>query len=210
MEDAGIVLRKIIPADNSCLFNAVGYVMEHNNHKAAELRQVIVATVISDPATYSEAVLGKPTEGYCQWIMDPEKWGGAIELAILSEYYGREIAAYDIQTTRCDIYGQGKGFGERVMLIYDGLHYDALVMSPFEQAPEEVYQTIFSVDKTGSIGLTAMLAESLVADAHRMRKFTDMSKFTLRCGACQIGVVGQKEAVEHARATGHQNFQEYK
>lgn len=31
---------------------------------------------------------------------------GAIELAILSDYYGREIAAYDIQTTRCDLYGQ--------------------------------------------------------------------------------------------------------
>jgi hypothetical protein len=31
---------------------------------------------------------------------------GAIELSILSEYYGREIAAYDIQTTRCDLYGQ--------------------------------------------------------------------------------------------------------
>lgn len=31
---------------------------------------------------------------------------GAIELSILAEYYGREIAAYDIQTTRCDLYGQ--------------------------------------------------------------------------------------------------------
>lgn len=31
---------------------------------------------------------------------------GAIELSILAEYYGREIAAYDIQTSRCDLYGQ--------------------------------------------------------------------------------------------------------
>lgn len=31
---------------------------------------------------------------------------GAIELSILADYYGREIAAYDIQTTRCDLYGQ--------------------------------------------------------------------------------------------------------
>jgi hypothetical protein len=30
----------------------------------------------------------------------------AIELAILSKYYGREIAAYDFQTTRCDLYVQ--------------------------------------------------------------------------------------------------------
>lgn len=31
---------------------------------------------------------------------------GAIELSILADYYGHEIAAYDIQTTRCDLYGQ--------------------------------------------------------------------------------------------------------
>lgn len=31
---------------------------------------------------------------------------GAIELSILADYYGREIGAYDIQTTRCDLYGQ--------------------------------------------------------------------------------------------------------
>lgn len=112
-------------------------------------------------------------------------FSGAIELAILSDFYGREIAAYDIQTKRCDVYGQvkrciviaivlytayhscpyfvsicglfnfrscnvlncnllmnymknvpwfecgscddqAKGYTERVMLIYDGLHYDAL------------------------------------------------------------------------------------
>lgn len=203
-------MRRIIPSDNSCLFNAVGYVMEHNKCKASELRQVIAATVISDPATYSEAFLEKPNEEYCQWIMDPEKWGGAIELAILSEYYEREIAAYDTQTTRCDLYGQDRGYGERVMLIYDGLHYDALAMTPFESAPEEVDQTIFAVGKDGTIGIAAKLAESLVQEAHRKSKFTDTSKFTLRCGACQKGVVGQKEAVEHAKETGHTNFQEFK
>lgn len=31
---------------------------------------------------------------------------GAIELSILADYYSREIAAYDIQTARCDLYGQ--------------------------------------------------------------------------------------------------------
>uniref|UniRef100_A0A7N2M8F0 OTU1-like C-terminal C2H2-type zinc finger domain-containing protein n=1 Tax=Quercus lobata TaxID=97700 RepID=A0A7N2M8F0_QUELO len=42
------------------------------------------------------------------------------------------------------------------------------------------------------------------------RRFTDTANFTLRCGVCQIGVIGQKEAVEHAQATGHVNFQEYR
>jgi ubiquitin thioesterase OTU1 len=31
----------------------------------------------------------------------------------------------------------------------------------------------------------------------------------LRCLVCQTGLKGEKEAVEHAKATGHQNFGEY-
>ena len=44
-------------------------------------------------------------------------------------YFAREVAAYDVQTKRCDLYGQDAGYGERVMLIYDGLHYDALAVA---------------------------------------------------------------------------------
>ncbi|KAK1615098.1 hypothetical protein QYE76_020615 [Lolium multiflorum] len=206
----GVVVRRVIPSDNSCLFNAIGYVMEHNRNKAYELRQVIAAAVASDPEKYNEVFLGKPNEAYCAWILDSEKWGGAIELSILSEYYGREIAAYDIQTTRCDLYAQEKNYSERAMLIYDGLHYDALAMSPFEGAPEEFDQTIYPVDRNRSIGPVEGLALNLAKEANRKRSYTDTGSFTLRCGVCQIGVVGQKEAVEHAQATGHVNFQEYK
>ncbi|KAL1811464.1 hypothetical protein DCAR_0623604 [Daucus carota subsp. sativus] len=206
----GTIVRRVIPSDNSCLFNAVGYIMEHDKHKAPELRQVIAATVASDPKKYSEAFLGKPNEEYCAWILNPEKWGGAIELSILAEYYGREIAAYDIQTTRCDLYGQGKNYQERVMLIYDGLHYDALAMSPSDGAPEEFDQTIFAVRNDRTLGPVEGLTLNLVKEQQRKRSYTDTANFTLRCGVCQIGVIGQKEAVQHAEATGHVNFQEYK
>ncbi|KAJ7516009.1 hypothetical protein O6H91_22G038600 [Diphasiastrum complanatum] len=186
------------------------YVMEHNKHKAFELRKVIATTVMSDSETYTEAFLEMPNDAYCQWILNHEKWGGAIELSILSNYYGREIAAYDILTLRCDLYGQGKGYDERVMLIYDGLHYDALALAPFAGAPEGFDQTIFMVDKNGSIGIAATLAEKVVQEAQRNRRFTDIANFTLRCAVCQKGVVGQKEAIEHAKSTGHGNFQEYR
>ncbi|XP_006855843.2 ubiquitin thioesterase OTU1 [Amborella trichopoda] len=205
----GVIVRRVIPSDNSCLFNAVGYVMDHDKHKASELRQVIAATVASDPTRYTGAFLGKPNEEYCAWILDPEKWGGAIELSILADYYGREIAAYDIQTARCDLYGQGKNYMERVMLIYDGLHYDALVMSPSNDAPEDFDQTIF-LTQNGTIAAVESQVLNLVRDAQRKRSYTDTANFTLRCGVCQMGLIGQKEAVEHAKATGHINFQEYR
>ncbi|KRY02333.1 Ubiquitin thioesterase OTU1 [Trichinella patagoniensis] len=96
------------------------------------------------------------------------------------------------------------------MLLYDGLHYDALAMSPSANAPEDFDQTIFTVYSDRTVGPVEGLVLSLVTDAHRKRKFTDTANFTLRCGVCQIGVIGQKEAVEHAQATGHVNFQEYR
>ncbi|XP_076924253.1 OVARIAN TUMOR DOMAIN-containing deubiquitinating enzyme 2-like [Bidens hawaiensis] len=206
----GNIVRRVIPSDNSCLFNAFGYVMDHDKNKTPELQQVIAATVASDLTKYSEAFLGKPNEEYCAWILNPEKWGGAKGVTILADYYGREIAAYDIQTTRCDLYGQEKRYRERVMLIYDGLHYDALAVSPTDGAPEEFDQTIFAVNSDRTIGTHESLALNLVKDQQRKRSYTDTANFTLRCGVCQIGVIGQKEAVEHAQVTVHVNFQEYK
>lgn len=52
-------------------------------------------------------------------------------------------------------------------------------------------------------------AARLTAGCHAARQFTDTASFTLRCGVCALGLVGEKEAVEHAKATGHQNFTEY-
>lgn len=49
LADGSCVVRRIIPSDNSCLFTAVGYVMEHDRTKAQELRKVIADTVAADP-----------------------------------------------------------------------------------------------------------------------------------------------------------------
>lgn len=42
--------------------------------------------VKADRERYNEAFLGKPVEEYARWILDPSKWGGAIELSILSKW----------------------------------------------------------------------------------------------------------------------------
>lgn len=53
------------------------------------------------------------------------------------------------------------------------------------------------------------LGHYFIMQAHNARQFTDTGTFTLRCGTCQIGVKGAKEAQDHAKTTGHTNFQEY-
>jgi hypothetical protein len=179
-------------------------------------------------------------------------------------------------------YNEEAGYDEWVMLIYDGLHYDALAVSAFEGAPEDLDITVLQVQystvqytfcgcgsaakvfaanackfceaaalflacilartciflpatiqcqavapcfpplsthpwaaacvpQVGSADAAAAAAgaEQLVAACHAARQFTDIANFTLRCGVCQIGLKGEKEAVEHAKTTGHQNFAEY-
>lgn len=123
---AGAVARRIVADDNSCLFSACGYVLQGTRAAAPALRSVVAEAVLSDPFEWNEAVLGKDPIDYAAWIKDPKRWGGAIELSILSKKFGKEIAAFDIQTQRVDIYGQGEGFNERVMVVYDGTHDAAL------------------------------------------------------------------------------------
>lgn len=204
-----VVARRVILSDNSCLFNAVGYVMEGSRTRyASQLRRIVADAVQGDPDTYSEAFLGKSPAKYVTWILDPKHWGGAIELFILSRHYQKEIAAFDIQTQRVDMYGQDAGYTDRAMLLYDGLHYDAMAQGAYTGAPDHLDVRLF---KVGTPQAEAALegARTLVKAAHQARQFTDTTNFTLRCGVCQIGVRGEKEAVEHAKATGHQNFSEY-
>ena len=118
------------------------------------MRDIIVGAVSSQPALYSEVLLGKPNAEYCQWILKGESWGGAIEVSILSKYYAVEIdvvgkrmvcprgvvvqsrcqrhshcvfvSPTDTQSGRIDRFGEDMEYPKRIFLLYDGIHYDPL------------------------------------------------------------------------------------
>uniref|UniRef100_A0A6A7FM20 Ubiquitin thioesterase OTU n=1 Tax=Hirondellea gigas TaxID=1518452 RepID=A0A6A7FM20_9CRUS len=201
------MIRRVIPSDNSCLFAAVLYAMEktRDSNNIFELRQIIASVVLSDPQTYTEGLLGKPNTAYAQWIMNPERWGGSIELSILSSYYEIEIAAIDIVTLKMHCFGENNKLGKRMYLIYDGIHYDTLVLVPHGNAPESSDVCIVSSEDS----VAAAKAMQVVYQAQQNREFTDVHNFTLRCSDCSLGLKGQKEAQQHAQETGHVNFSEY-
>ncbi|KAH7622861.1 hypothetical protein Ndes2526B_g02143 [Nannochloris sp. 'desiccata'] len=208
LPDGTAIVRRIVADDNSCLFSAVGYVAKGGRGAASSLRSIVAQAVLADPFEWNEAVLGKDPTEYAAWITDSRRWGGAIELSILSKHLKKEIAAFDIQTERVDIYGQGEGYAERVMLVYDGLHYDALAVAAGVGTAES--RDVVSMAITSAkLEVVMAGAARLVAKAHKSRQFTDTANFTLRCGVCKIGLKGEKEAVMHAQSTGHQNFTEY-
>lgn len=101
------------------------------------LSSQIANTVQEDPHTYSEAFLGKSPSEYAAWISSDRNWGGAIEIAILSKFFARQIVAVDVQTGRADWYGQDRGDREGVLLLYDGIHYDAIALTPAHGAPQD-------------------------------------------------------------------------
>lgn len=98
----------------------------------SHMREIIASAVASDPVLYSEALLGKSNEQYGNWILKPDSWGGAIEIAILSEFYGMEIDVVDTVNCIINRFGEDRFYGQRVLLIFDGIHYDPLYLEPLE------------------------------------------------------------------------------
>ena len=202
-----IMFRRIIAADNSCLFNAVAYAAEtRNKNSGSFLRGVIAASIESDVHTYNQTLLGRPPEEYCQWINLNSSWGGGIELAILSSFYCIEIAAVSIQDARIDLFGQEHKHDKRIYVIYDGIHYDVLVKNYSENESEASDIVIFDTNDDA----TYQAAIAVASDLMKKRQFTDVNNFTIMCGVCFKGFVGEKEIMIHAQSTGHGNFQEYR
>mmetsp|Transcript_7288 Transcript_7288/g.22695 ORF Transcript_7288/g.22695 Transcript_7288/m.22695 type:complete len:249 (+) Transcript_7288:4608-5354(+) len=212
-DDGTVAVRKVIDADNSCLFNAIGYVFFRSLAKAKELRKVVHDAVLSDPDTFSEATLGKSPKEYAEWVLQPNSWGGQVELFVLSTHLRKQIAAYDVQTGRVDVYGEDRfPHSERGHLIYDGLHYDALVFAyPGLEDVSDTHVTVVdcSLEPISKINGFDRKARALAKKDQEQRLFTDVANFSLRCLVCQTGLVGENEAREHAKNTGHTNFGEY-
>jgi len=201
----GILTRKVVPANNSCLFTSINCCMSDGRldlEVAPLMRDIIVGAVSSQPALYSEVLLGKPNAEYCQWILKGESWGGAIEVSILSKYYAVEIDVVDTQSGRIDRFGEDMEYPKRIFLLYDGIHYDPLVMEPLDGT--SACRTIFSTSDDSVV----VQALELAAECKNSRQFTDTANFQLRCITCNKPLKGQREAQDHAKKTGHTNFGE--
>ena len=205
------MVRRVVDADNSCLFTSIGYLVFHSDATLRRnagtlsdmLRGAVAETVRRNAGgKWSSAVLGKERNDYITWILSKKSWGGYIELCILSEHLGVDIVAIDVSSLSVTETGKS---GRAIFLIYDGIHYDALARGV--EGDESRDQTVFagSNERDGALAEALALAKA----AKEARKFTDTSNYTLRCLVCQVALKGNKEAAAHATATGHQNFGEF-
>ncbi|KAG5647285.1 hypothetical protein DXG03_000822 [Asterophora parasitica] len=184
--DGGVLIHRIVPDDNACLFSAVALLFEQSIDKAQEMRKIVADGIRSSPDTYTEAILGMPPDKYIATILKPATWGGAIELTILAAHYHTEIASVDVETGRIDHFAPpgGAAGGMRCILVYSGIHYDAATLAPMPEAPGEWHQAMFPVTPEDEQD-TVILAAKKLADVLRSKKaFTNTATFDLKCEVC--------------------------
>ncbi|KAM5430918.1 ubiquitin-specific protease otu1 [Microsporum canis] len=207
-EHGGTIILRVMPDDNSCLFRAVGSAVIGAMDAMTELRSIIAQTIQEQPDFYTAAVLEKSPDDYCRWIQTENAWGGGIELGILSKHFEIEICSIDVQTLRIDRFNEG--CPTRCVVVYSGIHYDTVALSPSDEpythayAPPEFDTRIFDssdpviLDK--AIELCRILKEK--------HYYTDTSNFEVKCNVCGGLFVGEKGATAHASETGHYDFGE--
>ena len=192
------IKKKVIPADNSCLFNAINFAINQNAENPEVIRDIITAEIRSNPEDYNAAILGKDPEEYCKWISNKETWGGGIELSILSKFFHVQIGVADIQFITIEYFGN---YDKCIYLLYNNIHYDVFykeengkITGVFDSNDANVKQEIMDI---------CMQLQS-------QENYVDTTNFSLKCMECGFLLKGQNEVIEHTKKTGHINYGEIK
>jgi len=180
-EIVGDLERHIIPADNSCLFNSVAYLLRERKAEAPrgpqELRDLVAQQIRDDPGRWDPITLaesGKPSLEYADWISKSESWGGSLELIIFSEHFSVQLCALCIRSLRVENFPyDSAAVQHRAYVAYDGIHYDAIVGR--STAGDEL--RVFGPKDDITLGKIVALG----CDLQAQKQFTDTSSFTLQC-----------------------------
>lgn len=192
------IKKKDIPADNSCLFNAINFAINQNANSPEIIREIICAEIMSNPEDYNAAILGKTPEEYCKWISNKETWGGGIELSILSKFFQVQIGVADIQFLTFEYFGS---FDKCIYLLYNNIHYDVFY--------KEENGKITGIFNTYDANVKQEIMD-ICMQLQNQEKYVDTTAFSLRCMQCGGLMKGQNEVIEHTKKTGHINFSEIK
>lgn len=197
-----------------------------------ELRSVVASTIQGNPELYSKVVLEQEPDDYCRWIQTSDAWGGAIEMGILAEAFDMEVVCIDVQvrfsfsnfgfglenSTKSPIQSSMPNtntpqslsihkFHEsrsahRCILIYSGIHYDMVALSP-SSGPENDIR-IFETNDDIIVAKAVELCSKLKAKHY----FTDTGGMAIKCKDCGVIVHGETQAAAHAQQMGHYDMAE--
>jgi len=196
-----ITIRREVDADNSCLFSSIAYTIDRENYGAdsgLKFRQIIVDYLLSNKSQLYNELLDLPKDQYIEFIIDPKNWGGAMEVKMFSDIFKKQIHCIDVKTNRIDSYGNENEMC--IYLLYNGVHYDPLVMNFDIDSDMMTDITIFSSYDNEVYELMKLH----VLECKNRGEYVDFS--SMQCEQCKMKFAGQNEAAEHMIQTGHTNF----
>jgi ubiquitin thioesterase OTU1 len=140
-----IPIRRYVDSDNSCLFSSIAYLIDSSNFNESSkmIYRLMIADYIQDN-NVDENILCMKKQDYREKIIQPDTWGGGIELSIFSKIFNIQIASMDVHSGRVDIFGELENFDRRIYVIYNGVHYDPLVMNLEDSSSSDTDITIFN------------------------------------------------------------------
>jgi ubiquitin thioesterase OTU1 len=194
-------IRREVDADNSCLFSSIGYLIDRanfNEETALRFRQAIVDYLLDDK--FEANLLDQPKDNYIEFIQNPKNWGGALEVKMFSEIFQIQIVCIDVKTNRADIYGEDKNYSQRIYLLYNGIHYDPLVMNLDVDVDSLTDITIFDSNDTN----TFELMKYLLLEYKKQGDYVEFN--SLECNDCGIKFVNENDALDHSLNYDHWNF----
>ncbi|KAJ1675109.1 ubiquitin-specific protease otu1 [Spiromyces aspiralis] len=216
---SGYMVQKKMPEDNSCLFHALSFILG-DDWSVSALRELTAHLIYQNQKVYNDAILGMPVNEYCLWIEQSKSWGGAIELALLSDHFGIELCSIDVKTLRMDRFGMSLPVClPRSPLLLDimtcvfcpdrvcsrpDVDYDAVAFIHDLNDPGSVNQTQFIMDDDVAFSAARGVAQQLHDDG----AYTELSSISHICSICNAQLRGVNQAQAHAAETGHTNFRE--
>lgn len=139
-----------VPADNSCLFHALSELL--NARSSDELRKMVANEILKDPKKFAPYIEKDPVS-YSNWILQPNIWGGATEITIISKIYQTKVCVIDRQL---QVYEFGEAFRSTVYLSYSGNHYNAVIFNG--KAGQTVRKFPYGDKKAESLAKSAVQA----------------------------------------------------
>lgn len=208
----------VMPDDNSCLFRALGAsLVTPSVDSAAMLRDVVASDVLAHRDEYPPAMLeNRSAEDYGAWIRHPDAWGGGIEMKVIAERFGVVVVCVSVEDGRVDRFvptgmggvGSGSGGleGKMVVVVYSGIHYDAVALVPdgADGVQSDAAERVFDVADDEVVDAVVRMCAELRARNY----FTNPGTFAIGCNTCGWKGKGEKDAVAHNTKTGHVDFEQ--
>jgi ubiquitin thioesterase OTU1 len=197
-----IAIRRNVDADNSCLFSSLGYLLERNQYDdTTKFRfRSMVVNMLENTTTYDN-ILELPKPQYIDYILDPSNWGGAIEIKIISDLYNIMVVCFDVKTGRTDIYNQDKNYNNCIYMLYNGIHYDPLVVNyPDMDSMSDI--TIFNSQDIQTFNNM----KNLIEYYRNQKDYFDFN--SMECEICKIQIKNQEDAYNHSMESNHWNYKQ--